>query len=118
ALRKLNELLHPKVMEDFAGWCALHSSLPYVIQEAAIIIESGYQGLFDKIIHVSCPMETAIERVMTRDGVTRDEVLGRMRFQMDEKEKAALADFVIRNDGLELVIPQVLRVHDILKTKS
>jgi dephospho-CoA kinase len=112
ALRSLNEILHPLVMEDFIRWCNTHEEIPYVIQEAAIILESGYKDYFDKIIHVSCPRELAVRRVMTRDRVSEKEVTDRMKYQMDDKEKAAIADFVIRNDGSDLVIPQVLLIHE------
>jgi len=110
ALSKLNAILHPLVKEDFRQWAQRQRSC-YVIHEAAIIIESGFRNEFGKIIHVSCPAETAIIRVMERDKVSREEVLRRMKFQMEDEKKAALSDFVIRNDGSELLIPQVLAIH-------
>ncbi|HSN49704.1 MAG TPA: dephospho-CoA kinase [Bacteroidales bacterium] len=111
-LSKLNNLLHPLVREDFRAWVNARRDSVYVIQEAAIIFESGFANEFDKIIHVACPAEIAIERVMNRDHVSREEVVRRRASQMDEKEKAALADFIILNDGLHMVIPQVLSLHD------
>jgi dephospho-CoA kinase len=111
ALKSLNEILHPLVMEDFIRWCKTHDEIRYVIQEAAIILESGYKDYFDKIIHVSCPRELAVRRVMTRDRVSEKEVTDRMKFQMDDSSKSNLADFIIKNDGSELVIPQVLLIH-------
>jgi dephospho-CoA kinase len=114
ALVALNSILHPLVICDFTLWCETFSEQPYIIQEAAIIFESRVNGIFDKIIHVSCPKEIAIERVMKRDGVDRDMVLQRMRLQMDDAVKAGLSDFVIRNDGSEMLIPQVLSIHQML----
>ncbi len=111
ALKKLNSILHPRVMRDFHEWTLRQAGKRYVVQEAAIIFESGFQGEYDRIIHVSCPSELAIERVIQRDRLSRQEVLARMRFQLDDEKKAALSDFVIRNDGSELVIPQVLAIH-------
>jgi dephospho-CoA kinase len=87
-----------------------------VIQEAAILFESGFRNEYDYTIHVSCPPEIAIERVIKRDATNRAAVLDRMKFQMNNEEKSQLADFVIRNDGSELVIPQVLAIHRILCT--
>lgn len=110
-IQMLNDLLHPMVRKDFRNWCRLQEEQTYVIQEAAIIFESGFRNEFDKIIHVSCPPETAYKRVMLRDSVERDIVVQRSRFQMDEKEKAALSDYIILNDGFHLVIPQVLAIH-------
>ena len=111
ALKTLNGILHPLIIGHFSEWCGEHSSSPYIINEAAIIYESGTANLFDKIIHVSCPKEIAIGRVMKRDGVDGNSVLERMRNQMEDAVKAGLADFVILNSGSEMVIPQVLSIH-------
>ena len=111
-LKKLNAILHPLVIEDFERWCERFEERPYVIQEAAIIFESGHASIFNKIIHVSCPKEIAIERVMRRDGISEEAVLQRMQFQMEDAKKAALADFVIHNNGTEMIIPQVLDIHE------
>jgi dephospho-CoA kinase len=111
ALRLLNSILHPKIKQDFRNWALMHSDKPYVIQEAAIIFESGFRPEYDYIIHVSCPKETAIDRVIKRDKIDGHSVLRRMQFQFDDAEKSRLSDFVIRNDGSEMLIPQVLAIH-------
>jgi len=117
ALTALNSILHPMVIKDFTNWCLAYQEHPYIIQEAAIIFESGVEKLFDKIIHVSCPKEIAIERVINRDGVDSNSVLQRMRFQMEDTVKAKRSDFVIVNSGSEMVIPQVLDIHRQLQGK-
>jgi len=71
ALTKLDFILHPLVIDDFENWCEKYRESPYVIHEAAIIFESGNKAIFDQIIHVSCPKEIAIERVMKRDSVDK-----------------------------------------------
>jgi dephospho-CoA kinase len=111
ALKLLNSILHPRLMRDFRTWALLHADKPYVMQEAAIIFESGLRSEFDYIIHVSCPKETAIDRVIKRDKIDGNSVLRRMQFQLEDAEKLRLSDFVIRNDGSEMVIPQVLSIH-------
>jgi dephospho-CoA kinase len=118
ALMTLNSILHPLVIEDFTRWCEDQREQPYILHEAAIIFESGAAGLFDKIIHVSCQKEIAIERVMKRDGADGNSVLQRMRCQMDDAEKARLSDFVIVNNGAEMIIPQVLSIHEKLSEIS
>jgi dephospho-CoA kinase len=118
ALMKLNSILHPLVLNDFLKWCEDFGKHPYIIQEAAIIYESGVADIFDKIIHVSCPKEIAIERVVKRDGIDANLVLQRMNFQMEDDEKAGLADFVIRNDGTEMIIPQIISIHEKLTEVS
>ncbi|MGA2823335.1 MAG: dephospho-CoA kinase [Bacteroidales bacterium] len=111
ALMTLDSILHPMVIDDFMHWCETFGEYPYIIQEAAIIFESGVTGIFDRIIHVSCPKEIAIKRVMKRDGIDANSVLQRMRYQMEDAEKAGRSDFVIRNDGTEMIIPQVLSIN-------
>ncbi len=111
ALRALNAIIHPRVRADLKQWIDAHEGHPYVVQEAAILFESGFNTFFDKVIVVTCPEITAIERVMKRDRVTEKEVRDRMRNQWPEAEKARMADYLIRNDGAELLIPQVLEVH-------
>jgi dephospho-CoA kinase len=111
ALLLLNSILHPRIKQDFRNWALLQTGAPYVIQEAAIIFESGFIKEYDYIIHVSCPKEMAIDRVVKRDKIDSHSVLRRMQFQMEDAEKSQLANFVIQNDGSKLVIPQVLAIH-------
>ena len=111
ALKILNSILHPRVMRDFRNWASLKPEHSYVIQEAAIIIESGFIDEYDFIIHVSCPKEIAIDRVVKRDKIDGNSVLRRMEFQLDDAEKSKLSHFVIINDGATMVIPQVLSIH-------
>ena len=112
ALSKLNALLHPLVMHDFNQWILSKMQFPYVIMEAAILFETGYAKEFDRIILVSCPDETAISRVIARDRVSRDQVLARMQHQIKNDDKALKSDFVILNDGSQMLIPQVLSIHE------
>lgn len=114
SLKLLNSILHPLVKQDFHGFIAQNQSEPYILHEAAILYESGFAKEFDRIIHVFCPKEMAIQRVMKRDLMDGQMVLKRMGFQMDNERKAELSDFVIRNDGSLLVIPQVLSIHQTL----
>jgi len=118
ALEQLNTLLHPLVMKDFNAWIVSAPPVPYVIMEAAILFESGYAKDFDRIIHVSCPDETAIDRVIARDRAGRDEVLARMGHQIKNDDKARLSDFVIINDGSQMLIPQVIGIHKKLMRDS
>ena len=111
ALDRLNHLLHPLVMKEFTAWQALNGMSPYVIMEAAILFESGYAKEFDYIIAVSCGEETAVERVIKRDGLSRELVMERMNQQMNNEDKTGMSDFVIINDGSQLIIPQVISIH-------
>ena len=110
ALAKLNSLVHPVVARDFDCWSAQQTSR-YVIEEAAIVFESGIEHRFDKIILVTAPDDLRIERVCARDNILPETVRQRMKNQWSEEKKIALADYVIHNDSKNMVIPQVLQIH-------
>jgi len=107
----LNSLVHPLTIKDAEAWMSKQTS-PYLIKEAALIFESGSNSGLDYVIGVHTPQELRIERVINRDGLTKDEVLSRIKTQMDEEEKMKLCDFIIENNEHQLVLPQVLKLHD------
>lgn len=113
-LQWLNQLIHPMVKEDFSCWCDLHHGFPFVIHEAAILFESGFDKYFDRIILVTAPESLRLERIMKRDNITEDSILKRMSFQWDDDRKARLADFIINNDGTKLLIPEVVAIRQTL----
>ncbi|MEN8156998.1 MAG: dephospho-CoA kinase [Bacteroidota bacterium] len=111
-LEKLNTLIHPAVREDFHNWASGYSGVPYVVKEAAILFESGANRLLDLTVLVYAPSDLRIRRVMDRDKVTREDVKKRMMHQMDDEEKRILADEIILNDGREMLIPQIVALHE------
>lgn len=111
-LDKLNHLVHPVVREDYRQWVAQWSDVPYVVEEAAILFESGAHLLLDKTVLVYAPGELRIKRVMKRDGVALEDVKKRMMHQMDEEQKRILADEIIVNDESLLLTPQVVSLHE------
>ena len=115
-LQKLNSLVHPVVGRDFAIWCK-NQSAPFVIKEAAILIESGaYIGL-DKIIIITASENIRMDRVMDRDNVKASEVRNRINNQMTDSERLKYADFIIDNDGKQMLISQVKEVFQALCSK-
>ena len=111
-LTLLNSLVHPVTIRDGERWMQdLGDRFPYAIREAALIFETRTVGHLDFVIGVSAPEEMRIHRTMQRDRLTREEVLGRMRNQIDEDIKMHLCDAVIVNDERSAVIPQVLNIH-------
>ncbi|HWD87594.1 MAG TPA: dephospho-CoA kinase [Mucilaginibacter sp.] len=111
-LAKLNALVHPAVFRAFDSWTARIKDVPYVMKEAALLFESSSYQMCDKTIMVAAPLELRIKRVMQRDGFSREEILARDARQFTEEKKIALADYVIKNDDTELLIPQVLNLHN------
>ena len=113
-LARLNQLVHPRVAADFVTWTDEHHSHHYLIKEAALMFETGSYKELDKVILVSAPQSLRIERVLARDPYRTEADLKKiMANQMSEEEKMKRADFVIVNDESELLIPQVLRLHDL-----
>jgi len=112
-LKKLNELVHPRVAANYLNWLSQHQNDPYVIKEAALLFEAGSSGTLDKIIVVSAPESLRQKRVLQRDAHrTVEQFQGIVEKQMPEDEKVKRADYIIVNDETKLVIPQVLFLHD------
>jgi dephospho-CoA kinase len=112
-LEKLNNLVHPRVADDYQQWLKGHSEFPYVLREAALLYEAGSFKSIDKMIVVSAPENLKIKRVLARDKQrSRDEVKKIMSSQWPDEEKLKRADFIIYNDNQHLVIPQVLMLHN------
>lgn len=114
ALGYVNSVVHPAVRSAFDAW-AKEQEAPYVVMEAALMAENEGWRRFDQVVAVSCPEEERVRRVMERDNITEQEVRARMRQQASEEERMAIAHHVVRNSGSELVIPQVLAIHERLK---
>lgn len=96
-LDKLNALVHPVVIAESDRM--MSASKGIIFYEAALIFESGMKSRFDKIIVITAPDELRIERIVKRGGITREEAAGRLRAQIPQNEKAAMADFVLSNDS-------------------
>ena len=109
-LEILNSLVHPATIRDAADWMNQQTS-PYTIQEAALIFESGAAEGLDYVIGVSAPTQLRTKRTMERNNVSHDEVVKRINNQLDEEIKMKLCDFIIQNDEQQLLIPQVIGLH-------
>ncbi|MFN6245758.1 MAG: dephospho-CoA kinase [Chitinophagaceae bacterium] len=109
-LQQLNAIIHPITIQYAKDW-AFKQSAPYVIKEAALFFESGSSEGVEKIIGVTAPKHIRIQRVMQRDQMTRENVIKRMEHQLEDSLKMKLCDWVIQNDDMHLLIPQILAIH-------
>jgi dephospho-CoA kinase len=116
-LSQLNAIVHPAAIQYAKDW-ALKQTTPYVIKEAALFFESGSSEGIHKIIGVTAPKHIKIQRVMQRDQISREEVIKRMDHQLDDSIKMKLCDWVIQNDEMHLLIPQVLAIHQEISKMS
>jgi dephospho-CoA kinase len=110
-LLKINEIVHPVVREEFNKWMQGQESV-YVIEESAIVFETGQNTFFDKIISVVAPLELRIDRIMKRDNISREKVLERLKNQYTDENKMKNSDFIITNDKKEMIVPQIIKIHE------
>lgn len=116
-LNQLNSIVHPAVANHFKEWVVMQKAW-YVVKEAAILFESGAHNNCDFVICVIAHKKTRLQRVMQRDGVTKEQVLNRMNKQMTDDERLELSDFVIHNNqDLAHLKQEAHRVHKILLEK-
>lgn len=108
-LDKLNSIVHEATGYFFQKWVKEQSFVPYVLKEAALIFEAGVK--LDYVIGVSAPYELRLDRAMKRDGATKEAIENRMAAQMNEEEKMKLCDFIIMNDGSDLM-SQIKTIHE------
>jgi len=117
-LKKVNAIIHPVVMNDFNAWVAKQTA-HFCALESAILFETGFNALVDVVLMVYAPVEIRLKRVMLRDGVSEAEVMKRMNRQLPDDIKRNQADYVIINDDIHPVIPQLEQfLHDFLKPEN
>lgn len=110
-LALLNSFVHPLTIADAASWMNRQHS-PYTIKEAALIFESGANASLDYVIGVSSPETLRIKRVMERDNISAEQVMARLHKQMNEADKMKKCDFLLFNDEQQLLVPQVIKLHE------
>ena len=117
ALADLNALVHPAVHRDAARWRATQTA-PYLLYEAAIGLEIGRAASFASVIVVACPAPERMRRVLLRDGASPEQFAARAAKQWPDARKEAAADHLVRNDGKQLLLPQVLRLDRRLRSTT
>ena len=120
-LRKVESLVHPAVLRDFEKWkgevcrdaTLQGNTSSFVLFESAILLESPLvRSCADKVLHIKAPYELRIERVIGRDGATREQVEARIARQWSDGQRDVLSDFVIFADSKRALLPQIAEVID------
>ena len=109
-LARLNAIVHPAVMRDFAEWAEVQEG-NYVVLESAILLEAGLESHVDVVVAVMAPKELRLERAMLRDGAKREQIEERMRNQMSDEERTDRAKYAIVNIDLEELEEDVEQLH-------
>lgn len=98
----VNEIVHPAVARDF-----IESDYQWL--ESAILFDSGFHRRvpFSFVVCVSAPEAVRVQRIMARDGISESKALEWIHRQMPQEQVEGLSDFVIHNDGVVPLEPQV-----------
>ena len=111
-LAKVNAIVHPRVKEDFRQWADARKDKDFCLLESAILFESGFDSEVDFKVCVDAPLELRVQRCIKRDDTTREAVMSRIESQMDQTDKCRMADFVIVNDDVQPLEPQISALLD------
>lgn len=98
----LNSILHPIIIAEQDEWLRRREAEDprgIGVIDAALMIESGGHGRFDRLVVVHCRPELQLERLMRRNGFSREEALSRVGAQMSQEEKLRHADYAIDTSG-------------------
>ena len=110
SLDKVNKIIHPSVRQSFINWSHKYTNEPYIIYEAAILLECGYAKDFDLNILVLADENIRIERVIKRDNISDNLVRDRIKNQMADSQKIKFVNYVIENNNSQLLIPQIIEL--------
>lgn len=106
-LKQVNEIIHPEVNRHFRMWVKQQKT-PICAIESAILFESGFNQIVDTTLMVYAPKEIRIERALKRDTTSREEVICRIESQLSDEIKKEKSDYVIFNDGIRALLPQIV----------
>jgi dephospho-CoA kinase len=96
--RRVESILHPAILAELARQSA-DAGGPYQLHVIPLLVESDLAGIVDRVLVVDCPVERQIERLMQRDGETREGAGAVLAAQVPRQTRLAAADDVIVNDG-------------------
>lgn len=112
-LRRVNQLVHPRVAEHYKVWLTQQQS-KWCLKESALIFENNLQANFDKIVTVHAPLQLRIERALRDDSQRKiKDIKAIVAQQSSDEFKMAKADWVVYNDGRP-IREQVLKIHEAL----
>ena len=109
SLKKINSIIHPEVEKDFNSWVASNSNDKYLFKESALLFETGAFRHLDKTILIIADKDLRIKRVLERDiDRSKKEIENIISKQIDEDEALKLADVILYNNQVDLLLPRVI----------
>ena len=112
-LKSINNLIHPKVQEDFNLWLTNQTS-PYVIYEAALIFENSSEHLFDKIICIKTPLDIIYNRLKKRGDYSKNRIDKILKNQLSQNVKCSKSDYCIENISMDSLVIEIDKIHSSL----
>lgn len=109
-LAALNQVIHPRVKDDFTQWLEKYKEAPIVMKESAILFENGLEKSCDLIILVVAPEEVRIKRVMARDKVSKEQVQKIINNQMKDEEKIGRSQYIIENNDKKSLKSDIITI--------
>lgn len=114
-LATLNALVHPYVGHDINKWTSSQEA-NFGLIESALIQETARLVHLDKIITVMSPEPLRVQRIMIRNGISKQDALLRIKQQLDDAVFTQLADYVLYNDGKQSLIRQCCKLYQVLNS--
>ena len=96
-LKILNSIIHPKIRELILKLQEEHKDEDLVFLDIALLYEANFADLVEIVAVVYVDEDVQLERLMTRNSLSKEEAVNRIESQMSPREKASLGDFVINN---------------------
>lgn len=115
---RINRIVHPRVKADFRRWLEERRDVQIAGLECAILFEAGFENTVDSVVMVYAPETIRIKRAMMRDSATEAQIRARIALQMNDEEKCRQSDFVIVNDGISSLEPQLTNLITQLKNEK
>lgn len=97
--QKLERIIHPKVKEKILELFEKHQNDKLIFISVPLLFEAGFEGLFDEILFISVDESIQLERLMSRNNLTKKEALSRINSQQKQEEKIKKSDYIINNNG-------------------
>ena len=113
-MKQVNVIIHAEVKKDSNAFAKMHANEKYIIKESALLIEAKLLSSIDRLLVVTSNINLRKKRVALRDGFSEEEINKRMAQQVPEEEKIKLADWVLENNEENLLIPQIIKIHESL----
>jgi len=104
----VDSIVHPVVLDDYLNWRNNFKNCRFTLLESALVFESGLIKHIDVVGLVTADISKRVQRLLQRDGITSNQALQRINSQVNYDKYLDIADFIIINNGTEMLIPQVL----------